>query len=864
MKHHRLLSGLMAALLLAGASRAATQPANPVRRVVFENGLTLLVREDHSAPIVSAQAWCRAGSVNEGRLIGAGMSHVLEHMLFKGTAKRGVGTISKEVESKGGDINAYTSFEQTVYHIDLPAENWQTAVDILADCMMNATIPAEELTKEKDVILREMAMNKDDPARRSGRMLSETAYTTHPYRYTVIGYPDIYNRITRDDVVAYYRQMYVPNNLVFVVVGDVKAAEVETLLRDLTKDWKMAAIEPVALPVEPPQLATRERHEEMDIKLSHVQLAWHGPAMTDPDMYPLDVLAIIAGQGRSSRLYRELRQNQGLVFSIDAGNWTPRYPGLFEVDAVAADDKRDAAIKAVREQMKRFINEPITDAELQRAIKATLAGHVSRLKTMSGQASDLASNEILAGNPNFSETYVSQIAKVRAEDLRRVAEKYFKDENLTIVTLNPLGTAPLAATATNVTGAVQVQKFELANGLRLLVREDHKLPLVEFRVLCQGGVFAETATDSGVTKLMARTLLKGTTSRSAEKIAEALENVGGSINYFAGNNSFGLSANAMRPDFDLALEVLADVCVNPEFPVDKLERERQSQLAEIKAEDDQIMRVAQQLLREAMFRQHPYRLNTLGTADSVAKLTRADLQQSHRRYLVPNNMVVCVFGDVDAEAVKKAVEAKFGALKPGTPEFKAAPERLDKSVRSEVTRPKEQAVLLLGYSGTDIRSPDRFAMELLDNAYSGMGSRVFQRLRDELGLCYYVGAQQLLGLQPGFLMFYIGTTGENVATCEKEFGAELAKLKAEGLTAQELENAKNNIIGQRKVGMQDNGQFAMTVGLDELYGLGYDFWRTQDEKYRAVTTDDIKQVAAKYLGDKPSATIIVKPSPKEK
>lgn len=864
MKPHRLLCGLLAVVFLAGTTRAANPPASPVRRVVFENGLTVLIREDHSAPIVSAQAWCRTGSINEGPLIGAGMSHVLEHMLFKGTAKRGVGTISKEVENKGGDINAYTSFEQTVYHIDLPAENWQTAVDILADCMMNATIPVEELGREKEVILREMAMNKDDPARRSGRMLAETAYSTHPYRYTTIGYPDIYDRITRDDVVAYYKKMYVPNNIIFVVVGDLNAGDVEQFLRHLTQDWKMGGVEPIALPVEPPQLATRERHEEMDIKLSHVQLGWHGPAMTDPDMYPLDVLAIIAGQGRSSRLYRELRQNQGLVFSIDAGNWTPRYPGLFEVDLLAAADKRDAAIQAARDQMKRFINEPVTDTELQRAIKATLAGHIARLKTMSGQASDLASNELLTGNPNFSETYVTQIAKVRAEDLRRVAEKYFKDENLTIVTLNPRGTAPVSAAATNAAREVQLQKFELPNGLRLLVREDHKLPLVEFRVLCQGGVYAETAGNNGVTKLMARTLLKGTTSRSADKIAEALENVGGSINYFAGNNSFGLSANALAADFDLALDVLADVCLNPEFPADKMERERQSQLAEIKAEDDQIMRVAQQLLRESMFHQHPYRLNVLGTTDSVTKLTRADLQQAQRRYLVPNNMVICVFGDVDAARVKQAIEAKFGALKPGKLEFNSTPERLAKSVRNEVTRPKEQAVLLLGYSGTDIRSPDRFAMELIDNAYSGMGSRAFLRLRDELGLCYYVGAQQLLGLQPGFLMFYIGTTGENVATCEKEFTAELAKLKAEGLTAEELESAKNNIIGQRKVGMQDNGQFAMTVGLDELYGLGYDFWRTQDEKYRAVTMDDIKRVATQYLGDKPSAVIIVKPAAKEK
>lgn len=223
-------------------THAQTLNSPPVHKVVFDNGLTLLVREDHSAPVVSAQAWVRAGSITEGPWMGAGLSHVLEHMLFKGTTTRGVSQIAQEIERKGGYINAYTSFEQTVFYINIPSENWQTAVDILADCMQHATIPEPELLKEKRVILREMAMNNDDPSRRANRSLWATAYTTHPYRFPVIGYPDIYNRLKRDDVVAYYKEHYVPNNLVFVVVGDVDAAKVEQELRDQTKDADMGAV----------------------------------------------------------------------------------------------------------------------------------------------------------------------------------------------------------------------------------------------------------------------------------------------------------------------------------------------------------------------------------------------------------------------------------------------------------------------------------------------------------------------------------------------------------------------------------------------------------------------------------------------
>ena len=216
-------------------SHAQTLHAPPVHKVVFDNGLTLLVREDHSAPVVSAQAWVRAGSITEGPWTGAGVSHVLEHMLFKGTTTRGVSQIAHDVERNGGHMNAYTSYEQTVFYIDIPSEHWQTAVDILADCTQHATIPPEELLKEKRVILREMAMNNDDPRRRANRTLWATAFTSHPYRFPVIGYPDVYNRLTRDDVVAYYKRHYVPNNLVFVIVGDVDAAKVEQELREQTK-----------------------------------------------------------------------------------------------------------------------------------------------------------------------------------------------------------------------------------------------------------------------------------------------------------------------------------------------------------------------------------------------------------------------------------------------------------------------------------------------------------------------------------------------------------------------------------------------------------------------------------------------------
>ena len=861
MRTFTAVRALVGAATLFGTITMATEP---IHKTILDNGLTILIREDHSAPVVSAQAWCRAGSITEGKYTGAGISHVLEHMLFKGTTTRAVGDIPHAVQRAGGDMNAYTSFEQTVYHIDLPAENWQTAVDILADCMMNATIPADELLKEKQVILREMAMGVDDPGRRADRLQWNTAFIAHPYRHPVIGYPDIYNRITRDEVVSYYKKYYVPNNLIFVIVGDLNATTVAAHLRELTQDFKMNAIEPATIPVEPPQVSLRERHEDAPVQLTHLDLAWHVPAATDPDVPALDVLSIIAGQGRSSRLYREIQQNQGLVHSIGAGNYTPGCPGLFGVGAITDPDKREAATAAIRAEIRKFQTQPITADECRKAIKLSLSGHYERLKTMAGQAADIGSNELLVGDPNYSEAYLTALRQVTPADVQRVAKKYLTDENLTITSLDPTGTNTKPESAAGKQTGIEIQKFELPNGLRLLVREDRKLPFVDLGVFCKGGVLAETAGNNGITKLMSRMLLKGTPTRTGDQIAESIENVGGAINAFSGNNSFGVTAHALSDDLDLVLDILADVVENPTFPDDKLARERAVQLAEIKSEQDQVMSSCRQLLRETIYSRHPYRLNTLGTPATVAKLTRADLADFQHRYIVPDNMVVTVFGNVTASEIRKKIEAKFGALRPGKPTFATGgAEMLTASVRKQIEKPKEQAVLLIGFSTVDVFNSDRYALDLLSESYSGLGSRLFTRLRDELSLCYYCGALQLAGVEPGFFAFYVGTTTPKVELCEKEIFAELTKLKTTGLTADELDRAKAGIIGQRKVALQDNGGLAMTVGLDELYGLGYKNFATADEKYRAVTPADIQRVVDRYFSDKPNAVAIVHPITKE-
>lgn len=831
-----------------------------VNVTTLDNGLTIIVREDHSAPVVSTQAWAMTGSIHEGKWLGAGLSHVLEHMLFKGTTTRPGSRIDQEVQEAGGYMNAYTSFDRTVYHIDVPNTGSEKAIDILCDIMQHATLPPDELAKEMDVIRREMDMNVDDPNRRASRRLFETAYTRSPYRFTVIGYPDIFNELKPDDIHNYYREKYSPNNVFFVVAGDVKPDAVVTQIREAYKASKAKALPPVVLPEEPKQTAPREIVEEAPIELGHVHMAWHIPELRHRDVPALDVLAVLLGHGRSSRLYQQVREKQGVAHHVDAWTYSPGNPGLLGVSAVVDADKFSATRDAVLAEVEKIKRAPVSAGELGKAMKQFISATLATRKTMDGQAGDLGTSWLAANDLTFSERYLAAVKRVTPAEVQRVAREYLTAENRTLYALLPEGTAPKASVTAESQSDEPIQKFELANGLRLLVKENHRLPFVEFRALFQGGVLAENAGNNGVTQLMAKMLIKGTSHRDAEDIAREIESVGGSIDTYGGNQSFGVNAEVLTGDFATGLDLLADVILNPRFPAAAFEREREVQLASIQARKDDLLKSASVAMRRALFGDAGYGLDALGTEKSVTALKHTDLKAHHRKFAVPNNCVLAIYGDVKAGKVKAAVEKALGRWKKGdkvqNPKSKV---QSPKSNRVVENRDKKQAVMVVGFPGTTLDSADRYALELVQEACSDLGSRLFLRVREEMGLAYYVGAQHFPGVAPGYFAFYVGTMPEKVELVEKELLREAELLRAEGLTDAELKRAKAKIIGQKKIARQELGTLASTTALDELYGLGYQRIDEEDALYEAVTLEQVKAAAVKYLRPEAVVIAVVKP-----
>jgi zinc protease len=511
---------------------------------------------------------------------------------------------------------------------------------------------------------------------------------------------------------------------------------------------------------------------------------------------------------------------------------------------------------AVREAMlaevQRMKNEPVSAEELNKAMKQFMAA-------------TLASRTTMQGHLNFSARYLEAVKRITPKDLQRVAREYLTAENRTLYTLLPAGTSPKLTAQQDLFTDTAIQKFDLPNGLRLLVKEDHRLPFVEFRAVCKGGVLAETPANNGASLLLTKMLLQGTSNRGAAQIASEIESVGGHIDTYGGNNSFGISAEVLSQDFAIGLDLVADVLLNPAFPTDALERERQIQIAQIRSQRDDLLLTAGRLMRREMFGDASYGLHATGTEASVQQIGVSGLQQLHRALVVPNNCVVAIFGDVQAAEVKSAVEKRFDLLKSTAAPFQdlgsLAPNGEPKRVVE--TRDKKQAVLVIGYRGASIHNEDRYALELIQEACSDLGSRLFMRIREKLGLAYYVGAQNLVGLVPGYFAFYVGTDPAKVKLVESEMLAEAEILREHGLTEEELKRSKAKVIGQKKIARQDLGGYALTAALDELYGLGYQRTDLDDARYEAVTLDEVKAVARKYLKPESVVIAIVQPPKNE-
>lgn len=837
----------------------------PVERLVLPNGLTLIMKRDTSAALASVQVWVKTGSMHEGAHLGAGLSHYLEHMLFKGTDRRAGREISATVQAHGGYINAYTTFDRTVYYIDLPSEHAGVAVDLLADAVLHSTLPAEEVTKERDVILREIAMTKDDPDNRLWEAVFAVGFREHPYRQPIIGHQDVFSAVTRDDLNGYYRARYVPNNLVVVVVGDIDLAAIRAQIETHFGSAPRVRLAPVLVPGEPAQLAPRSEHRFENVEITRGVLAWPIPGLTHEDAPVLDLLAMVLGHGDSSVLWQEIREKAGLVHSIDASAWNPGSTGLFCVTFTCDADKREAAQAAIYRTLDRCRLRGFLPAQLRKAVRQLVVGEINSRKTMSGQASRLGVAEVVVGDLDHSRTFFTHVSAVTPSDLRRALKQYLIPGRLTSVSLNPTASAaaPLAA-AREAAGQADFSEVTLPNGARLLLQPDRRLPNLHLRCMVQGGPLFEESSKRGATALLATMLTKDTKNRSAADVAQLIEEVGGSFYPFSGNNSLGLAAEVLPPDFDRALALMADAVLAPAFKSATFTIERDAQIASLQQDDDDVVTLARKRLREKFFGAHPLALDPHGDQPGVKALTPSDLAALHRRLFVGSNVVLAVAGDFEPGKLVSKLKAFLAkiprakvALRVGNHETSI---HLPATVGDFVEQqPREQAVVLQGFPGPRVNAPDFYVSEVIDELFSGMASHLFERVREQKGLAYFVRSGRVLGLDAGMFYFLAGTQPGREAEVLAEIDAEIARVQAGGVEAAELLRCQTRLKAARRQSLQTNSSRAMQAGLNALQGQPINDWKNYDARIDAVTIADLGEFAGRRLTRAQRTQLVVRP-----
>ena len=822
------------------------------------------MKPDRSAALASVQVWVRTGSIHEGEQLGAGLSHFLEHMLFKGTTRRTSRNISETVQANGGYINAYTTFDRTVYYIDLPSERLEVAVDLLADAVLHSTLPEDEIAREKDVILREIAMTKDDPENRLWEAVFATAFREHPYRQPVIGHKDVFSAAGRPALLAYYQERYVPNNMVVVIAGDVSPAEARALVEKHFGSTPRARLAPVLVPAEPAQLGPRILHRFENVEIVRGVLSWPIPGLTDPAAPTLDLLALVLGGGESSVLWREIREKRELVHSIDASSWNPGSSGLFCISYTCDAGKRQEAEAAIlRVVASAGAPGSFETRQVRKAYRQTVVGEINTSKTMSGQASRLGMAEVVVGDLEFSRTYFERLGRVGPGDLGRALKAHLVPSRLVSVSLEPESAAGLSGKGRSPALPGErhdVEEIRLANGARIVFQEDRRLPNLHLRLLTHGGPVSEAAGRRGSSALLATLLTKDTRRHSAAQVARMIEDVGGSFSSVSGENSLGLAAEVLPHDVDLALGLLSAGAMEPVFQAHTLGIEREAQLAGLKEENDDVVACARRILRAKFFGAHPLSVSAYGDKEGVSATGAADLSALWKRLLVGPGTVLSVAGDFDPARLLPKVKSflmripKAAAIGAG-PAFEG-PAQVGDFVERQ---PREQAVVLQAFPGPVIGAADFYAGDVADELFSGMASRLFERVREQKGLAYFVRSGRVTGRGASMFYFMAGTQPGKEGEVLAEIDAEIARVQAGDVSPEELSRCQVRLKAGQRRSLQSNSARAMTAGLDVLQGRSANHWKKYDSLIDAVTAADLAGFARAHLDRVKRTQLVVRP-----
>jgi zinc protease len=852
---------------------------------VLRNGAVVICKRVAS-PVAAVRGYALTGGVYEGQWLGGGLSHLLEHLVAGGSSERRTETENKKLlQAIGNDSNAYTTYDHTAFFVNTTTPHFEQAVDLVTGWMLGAQITYPEYTREYQVVQRELERDKGNPDYVFYQLCQENRYKVSPAKVPVIGYQEVIQGLSRDDVYSYYLKAYQPNNMVFAVAANLDPEEMLKVMKQYLQDSKPGRVFSHNISEEPPVMGTRTTVATFPrLGQARVMLGYASVKTTDPDMYALDLLSQILGGGESAILQEDVRDSKQLVSAIGCGDDTPAFAyGTFAVEMQLDADKIGAATNAVLDDIESIKTNGVDQDRLDRAKAAMRIAHLKQMQTSQDVAATLATDYLTTGDAHFSDQYVQRVAAVTADQVRDAAKKYLDRGRLITTAMLPregasadLPKAEDLLRQEAVTrpseiaqaGPAEVTRTVLDSGLVVLHRRITTTPLVNINMYALGGVTTEDAANNGVGNLAMAVLPRGTATRSAAQIADFFDLTGGDLETKCGNNTWYWNVTCAKDDFAKTMEVYADVVNHPAFAKSEVDAMKSRTLAAIAGEDAAWNAQAFRYFKQQYFgpKNSPYQFQPIGTKETVTKLTADQLKDWYSQKVLNAPRVIAIYGDIDNDTAVAMVKEWFGAgsVRPvpqrgsvaGTDALEPSGKPSVDVERVAVQKTEQEvAAVMIGFdSDSIIGEPDQAGLTVAQCLTGGYGyptGYIFETLRGQ-GWSYEAASENVPGRGaklPGVFLVYAACDPRNVNKVTDAILLNIARLQGSAGDIQEdwFARCKDMITTSEALATETPTSQASQAATEELFGLGYNYHAGFNDRINAVTMQQVQSLGRQKL-----------------
>lgn len=807
---------------------------------ICKNGLKVFTNNNTTNPLVSIQFCIESGSIHENEFLGSGMSHLIEHMVFKGTKEFDCKQLAEETAKFGGMWNAYTTTDKTVFYITGPSEYYKEFIHILTQLVFFPTFPKEEFEREKDVIRREMDLCKDNIGHFAYFSLMAAVYNKNNKKYPVIGYRNRFDNITHKDMVNYHKKHYVPSNAFICVAGDIDHDKVIATIESEVDSIKAKELIKPVQEVDGYSMVHKTVTKTFNKPTTTVIYAWNIPNVKDEKYVYMYIMANIIGDGETSPLYTKFHDELNLVHSIEAYVFPSSYDcGLFvieaEVDEYKVSEFDNAFVKYIVFD-KKHLKEISSDAVNQFADRYKL-NKLNKEKCVEKVASDILNNYTLYRDPNFDIALDKIIFNnVHLASKIRLAEKEYFNFSYTNLVIEPKKDV-INKPEDNDGAIVGTFKETLSNGAKVVILRNSKKKTTDFSIAFKAGCRTETENTAGINNLMTSLMLKGTSNRSLKTIARDINKLG-DLHYYSGQNTISFSFSCLMEHTADMVKLLSDVILNSTFSEDYLENEKHSIFASIDYYKTVPKVLARNRLLQSCYSGQTYGIPSTGSKASVAFLLREDILRHAKNIFCGDNAYICVSTAFPHTDVIRLLEKQFEHMEKGE-----VP-NLNKTCaftpgESEYSCNKEQAVIAVGFNGCNATSPELACVYIFEAWLKDMSGPLFTEVREKRGLAYHTTVETFFGTDAGYIIFYVITSNENLAKANDTLNSVIQSLITNGMSEEEFNKAKLLVKSSIASGNQLNSNIVKLASIDMANGNSYDRTMNFANEIDKVTLEDV-------------------------